>query len=551
MPSSQSSGDKEASSQVSNLPEDTAQHPVNRSEFQYNASLDGVKRGLGRQHIQMIALAGVIGTGLFLGLGEILALCGPLGALIVYAHVSSVVYATLTSVGELCAFAPISGTLIHYAARWVDPALGFAMGWVNAAFLNYYYFTSTAIATEVTAFSVFVSFWDANPDHTGIYVAVMIVLLIFINLFGLKIFGHSEIFFAFLKIFLIVGLIIAGLVVTCGGGPDHETIGFRYWRDPGPFVSFLEPGGRGRWVGMLVAIVPAAFSLSGAELIAITIAEAKNPRKNIVLSMRTVLFRLIFFYLFAVLIVGMLVPSNDPRLFQRTGTAGISPFVLAFNRAGIKVLPSIINAILLTCVFSAGNTFLYAASRILYGLSLQGQSPRIFSTCTKGGTPWVAVLTTGLFSLLAFLNVKNNSGVVFTWFISLATMGGLFGWLSINITYIRYHFGLKKQGIKPEGIYRSWMQPYSAIWAIFWIIFYILVSGVSTFWQFQASSFVAAYINIPIFLCLYTGYKIIFRTKIQPLADLDFVSNIPTLEETEDDPYPTKKTLAENIKEMI
>ncbi|EGO27031.1 general amino acid permease [Serpula lacrymans var. lacrymans S7.9] len=530
--------------------------------FEYQRDLDKVQRKLGRQHIQMLALAGTIGTGLFLGLGQILALCGPLGALLVYLHVASVVYATLTSVGELTAYAPVSGTLIHYAARWFDPALGFAaehapnfidvlfqLGWGSEQ--NYFYYAGIAVPVEVTALSVLVAFWDKDPNHTAIYIAVTIILLIIINLFGVRFFGNSEIVFATLKIMLIIGLIIGGLVVTLGGGPNHERHGFQYWRNPGPMVSYLEPGGRGRFVGMLVALVPAAFSMSGVELIAISAAETQNPRKNIVRAMRTVLFRILFFYITAVVIVGMLVPSNDPLLFQKASNAGQSPFVLAFTRAGIKALPSIINAVLLTSAFSAGNTLIFASSRILYGLAVQRQAPQIFTRCTSSGVPYVAVITAGTFSVLAFLNVAGNSGTVFNWFVDLATVGGLFGWGSINLTYLRYYYGLKLQGIVPEGIYRSSLQPFAAMWGLFWVIFYILVSGISVFWAFDASTFVASYINIPIFFCLYFGFKIYYKTKIRTLRDLDFVTDIPKLEDTEDDVLPTKQTLMTEIRQVV
>ncbi|EGO01248.1 hypothetical protein SERLA73DRAFT_72202 [Serpula lacrymans var. lacrymans S7.3] len=552
--------------------------------FEYQRDLDKVQRKLGRQHIQMLALAGTIGTGLFLGLGQILALCGPLGALLVYLHVASVVYATLTSVGELTAYAPVSGTLIHYAARWFDPALGFAMfcfsldGYeplymfittdllreVNRIIFMYVKFwfylphelisiqyAGIAVPVEVTALSVLVAFWDKDPNHTAIYIAVTIILLIIINLFGVRFFGNSEIVFATLKIMLIIGLIIGGLVVTLGGGPNHERHGFQYWRNPGPMVSYLEPGGRGRFVGMLVALVPAAFSMSGVELIAISAAETQNPRKNIVRAMRTVLFRILFFYITAVVIVGMLVPSNDPLLFQKASNAGQSPFVLAFTRAGIKALPSIINAVLLTSAFSAGNTLIFASSRILYGLAVQRQAPQIFTRCTSSGVPYVAVITAGTFSVLAFLNVAGNSGTVFNWFVDLATVGGLFGWGSINLTYLRYYYGLKLQGIVPEGIYRSSLQPFAAMWGLFWVIFYILVSGISVFWAFDASTFVASYINIPIFFCLYFGFKIYYKTKIRTLRDLDFVTDIPKLEDTEDDVLPTKQTLMTEIRQVV
>jgi amino acid transporter len=494
----------------------------------------------------MIALTGTIGTGLFLGLGEILALCGPLGSLIVYIHASTIVYATIISVGEMTAYLPISGSLLHYAARWLDPAVGFALGW------NYFYAAATAVPLEITALSAMVAFWDTNPDHTAIYIGVTIVALFFINLFGVRWFGNSEIVFATLKIMLVVGLIIGGLAVSLGGGPDHEVIGFSYWRDPGPLVSTLEPGALGRFLGLLVAIAPAAYSLGGVELIAVTSAEAQQPRTNIIKAMKTVIFRLIFFYICSVIVVGMLVPSNDPALFQSGTSAGQSPFVIAFTRAGIQVLPSIINAVLITSAFSAANTYIFTSSRVLYGLAVQNQAPKIFTTCTKDGMPWVAVIVAWLFSFLGFMTIASSSGTVFNWFLSLSVVCGLLGWLTINTTYLRYYYGLRLQGVVPRGIYRSPLQPYASMWAIFWIIFYILVSGISVFWEWNASQFIASYINLPVFFCLLVGYKFWYKTKIAPLASLDFVSNVPSLEDTGDEGLLLEKpTVLKKIREII
>ncbi|KAN0094551.1 Amino acid permease/ SLC12A domain containing protein, partial [Tylopilus felleus] len=488
-------------------------------------SRDHVQRTLGKQHIQMITLAGSIGTGLFLGLGEVLRLTGPLGSLLVYLLVSSVTYATILSIGEMTAFAPISGSILLYVARWLDTALAFAS-------------CAIAIPFEITAFSTMITFWDKNLDHTPIYISVIIVVLLLINLF-------AEIFFSSLKIMLAVGLIIGGLVISLGGGPDHK-----YWQDPGPMVSQLEPGAAGRFLGLLVAITPAAFSLSGIELIAITAAEAKQPRTNIIKAMKTVIFRLLFFFIASVIVVGMLVPSNDPALFQLGESAGQSPFVIAFVRAGVKVLPSIVNAVLITSAFSTANTFVFTGSRILYGLAVLKKAPKILATCTKDGLPWVAVLVSWSFSFLAFMSVAASSATVFKY--DLATMCGFIGWGILNLTYLRYYYGLRRQDIVTRGVYRSPLQPYAAIWAIFWICLFILMNDISGLWKWNTSSFIAAYINLPIFLALYLGYKLYYKTKMRPLSQLDFVSNIPTLEETGDEGILLEKlSFTKRVREMI
>ncbi|KAG9308293.1 general amino acid permease [Chiua virens] len=506
----------------------------------YNADLDG---NISKSDHK---LAGTIGTGLFFGVGQVLALCGPLGSLLVFIHVCTVAYATILSVGEMTAFAPISGSILLYVARWLDPSLGFALAW------NYFYYAGIAIPTELTAFASMVTFWDLDPLHIPIYLTAIIVALLVLNLFGVRWFGNSEIFFSSLKIMLAITLIVGGLVISLGGGSNHQMIGFQYWNNPGPMVSVLEPGAMGRFLSLLVAITPAAVAVSGIELISITAAEAKQPRTNIIKAMKTVIFRLIIFFIFTVIVVGMVVPSNDPALLSPGTSAAQSPFVIAFQRAGVKVLPSVVNAILITVVLSAANTFIFSSSRILYGIAVQNKAPKVFATCTTNGLPWVAVIVAWLFSFLSFMVMSASSGTVFNWFIDLSAMCGFIGWITLNVTYLRYYYGLKKQGIVPRGIYRSPLQPYAAMWAIFWVFFYILFNGISVFWEWSTSQFIATYINLPIFCCLFIGYKLWYRTKMLPLSQLDFETNIPTLAETGDEGLLLEKpSLAKRLREII
>ena len=162
-----------------------------------------------------IAIAGTIGTGLFLGSGHAIARAGPLGALLAYSFIGSIAYSTLVSVGEMTAFAPVSGTFPHFSARWVDPAFGFAVGW------NYFYTQAMSVPVEVSAAQIILTFWDANTDHFPIYLTIICLCVIAINLFGVRWFGESEFVFSCIKLMLITGLIIAGLVIDLGGGPDH------------------------------------------------------------------------------------------------------------------------------------------------------------------------------------------------------------------------------------------------------------------------------------------------------------------------------------------
>ncbi|KAF8621820.1 hypothetical protein AX15_007489 [Amanita polypyramis BW_CC] len=283
------------------------------------------------------------------------------------------------------------------------------------------------------------------------------------------------------------------------------------------------------------------------ELVAVAASETENPRRNITKAVRRVFYRIFIFYILGILMIGMLVAYDDKNLLQNSGTAAQSPFVIAFNTAGVKVLPHIINACIFTSAFSAGNSFLFCASRILYGLALRGQAPKVFVYCTKSGLPIIAVLTASCFGFLSFMSVSNGSATVFNWFVYLSTTGGFFGWLSINITYIRWRRGMIAQGFDlKRNAYNNSFQPYVAYWGVFWNLLFILINGFQVFFNFTASGFLISYINIAIFISLYLFWKIWKRTKFWKAGEMDLVTGIPSMEETEGPEIPPK-----NIWEKI
>ncbi|KAI6044173.1 amino acid permease/ SLC12A domain-containing protein [Pisolithus marmoratus] len=503
------------------------------SEHEFDiASIDLVQRRLKQRHVQMIAIAGTLGTGLFLGSGRALSGAGPVGALLAYALVGTVAYSTLCSLSEMACHAPISGTFPHFATRWVDPAFGFAV-----SSLNYYYVVSISIPVGITGAQLLISFWDDNTNHVAIYMVVISCLVILINVVGVRWFGEVEFGFALIKLSLITGLVLTGLVIDLGGAPNHQRLGFQYWKNPGVIAGAgLVPKhiGLDRFLGILSVIVQAGFSFGGMELVAVAAAETESPRRNTAKAARRVFYRIYIFYILGIFIAGLLVPYNDPDLLQTTGNAAQSPYVIATIRAGIKVLPSIINAGVLTSAFSASNTYLFCSSRILYGLSLRGQAPYIFARCMSSGVPIVAVGFTGVFAFLSLMNMSSGSETVFNWLVNLTAIGGFFTWVSINLTYLFFYRGLRAQGVDRKRLqYRNLLQPGLAIWGLMWCIFFILVNGFKVFWSFDASEFLAAYINIPIFFSLYMCWKITKRTKVWKPKEMDFVSGIPPPRDTE------------------
>ncbi|KAJ7785219.1 amino acid permease/ SLC12A domain-containing protein [Mycena maculata] len=505
---------------------------------------DGLQRNMKQRHIQMIALAGTLGTGLFLGSGKAIAHAGPAGALLAYIHVGTICYCMLMSLGEMMCYMPISGGYIHFAERFVDPAMGFALGWLQ------WYSGVVGLPTEIISATLIIGLWDSGPDGAGMpnshlagYLTLLLFLCAAVNFLGVRWFGESEFIFAVIKILLVIGCIIGGLVIDLGGGPGHDRIGFRYWKDPGAFAPYILPGNTGKFLGWFQTLLQAAYSYLGMEALAMTAAEVENPRRALAKAVRRVFYRILMFYVFGILIVGMLVPSTDPDLLQSTGTAASSPFVLAMTRVGIKGLPSVINAGVLTSAFSASNSGLYGSSRQLYGLALRGQAPRIFAKTTKGGLPIAALSFSAIWIVLSYMALSDGASTVLNWLSNLTSIIGFITWGIISLTYIRFYHGLKAQGIdRTQFVYWNRFQPYPAYWALAWSVVIVFFNGWSVFikGEWDVSDFIVAYINIPIFIILYGVWKVVRKSKIVTPSEMDFRSNVPPPEMVDvEEPEPT------------
>jgi amino acid transporter len=261
------------------------------------------------RHIQFIALGGTIGTGLFLGIGGPLARAGPLSVLLGYSFTGVAVYAMMQCLGEMATWMPLPGAIPQYCSRYVDPALGFAVGW------NYWYSCAITLCAEISAASIVIGYWN-DTINAAAWISLIIVLIIVLNIFAVAIYGEAEFIFASVKIITIVGLLLLALILDLGGGPSHDRLGFRYWKNPGAMNTYPEgvTGATGRFCGFFSTLVQAAFSYGGVEMVAIAAGEAENPLKNIPKAVRRVFWRILFFYVLGALAIGVLVPSNDPNL---------------------------------------------------------------------------------------------------------------------------------------------------------------------------------------------------------------------------------------------
>ncbi|KAL5584200.1 hypothetical protein FOVSG1_013589 [Fusarium oxysporum f. sp. vasinfectum] len=314
--------------------------PIDMSE------LKEMNKGLQSRHLQMMALAGAIGTGLFLGSGRAVAQAGPVGAFLGYTLIGFSAAGVVLAVAEMAALVPLSGGIVRYAEVFVDPALSFANGW------NLVYKGLIFIPTEIVAAAVLMSFWV--EVNNAVWITVFGLLMALTNCLFVRVFGELEFGFALLKIALIFIVNIMAIVIIAGGGPEGETLGFRYWK--------------------------------GIENISLAAAETQNARQVIPQAAKCVFWRILLFYSLTMFLVGLIVPSNDDRLLKSTGTAA-SPFVISATLAGIKVIPYVINAIVVTSAWSCGNYGMMSYVRYLFGLAKNGHAPKVFTRLNRFGIP--------------------------------------------------------------------------------------------------------------------------------------------------------------------
>ncbi|GAA5808397.1 hypothetical protein MFLAVUS_001788 [Mucor flavus] len=450
------------------------------------------------------------GTGLFLNSGQNIAIAGPAGALISYCVVGIMVYCLMTCLGEMATYMPVSGSFNHYATRFVDPAFGFALGW------NYWlsWVRAVTIAAEISAAATIINWWKpVLPDPAWSTIFVVIILLI--NLVGVKLFGELEYWFALLKILIVLVFIIIALCVTTGGLGD-QVIGFKYWNDPGAFAG----GG----LGTLNVLLSAGFSFMGTEIVGITAAEAKNPTKTVPRAIRNTFWRIIFFYIITIFLLGMCLPWDNPDLANEDGDPGTASFTLVFLLAGIDVGAHIINAVILISVLSAANSSLYTCSRTLLGLAKDGNAPRFMSKLNRYGAPYWAVICSSVIGFMCVFASIYSASVAFVWFLSITAVSGFISWWGIAVVHIRFRQAFKAQERSMDDLpYKAFAYPFSALTAIVLTTFIILGQGYNAFYpKFDGLKFVQNYIGlVPVFVW-YTSYKLIKKSKVVPLLDVDF-----------------------------
>ncbi|KAL6916191.1 hypothetical protein FSST1_007686 [Fusarium sambucinum] len=477
-------------------------------------------RELKGRHLQMIAFGGSIGTGLFVASGGSLYRGGPASLLLSYILIGGMQYCTMQSLGELCVAFPIAGSFSAFSTRFLDPSWGFAMGW------NYCLQWLFVLPLEIIAGAFTIGYWNEAISRS-VFVAIFLLIIVVINLFGVKTYGEAEFIFSLIKITAIVGFILLAIVINIAGEPEGQYIGGMYWRNPGAFKNGFK--------GFCSVLVTSAFSFTGTELIGLAAAETANPRKSLPTAIKQVFWRIMIFYLVALLLVGLLVPSDDKRLVggDNVADATASPFVIAIEKAGTSLLPGIMNAIILIAVISVGNSAVFGSSRTLAALAEQSHAPQIFAYVDRQGRPLMAILFASCIGVLAFLADVNSHDAIFNWLLSISALSTLFTWGSICLCYIRFRTAWSYNAHTIEQLPFKSHVGITGAWIA--LIGYILVLG-SQIWiaaspvyapdtddgpSGVAQNFFLKVLAIPIIMLFYIFHKVWYRTQIVRLEEMD------------------------------
>ncbi|KAK7186602.1 hypothetical protein DPSP01_001982 [Paraphaeosphaeria sporulosa] len=492
---------------------------------------DSTHRKLKPRHIQLIGIGGTIGTALYVQIGRGLMNGGPGSLFLAFSIWCTFILAVTLCMAEMVSYLPISSPFIRFAGRYVDEAFGFAAGW------NFFIFEAALVPFEIVACNLIIHFWsDIVP--TGAIIAIILFLYGLINLMAVKWYGETEFWAALGKVLLIIGLIIFTFISMLGGNPIKDRYGFRYWKNPGSFAELYREGNLGRFLGFLQCLIQASFTIAGPDYVSMAAGEAENPRKIMPRAYKAVFYRLTAFFVLGSLCVGINVPYNDPELKAafKDGKPGAaaSPYVVAMNRLRIEGLPHIVNAMVLGAAFSAGNSYVYCASRSLYGLALEGKAPKFMTKCTKNGVPFYCVAVVLVFACLAFLNLGNNSAVVLDWFVALVTASQLINFSVMCFTFLAFYKACHVQGLDRNTLpFKAPLMPFAAYYGLVGTFIMAFVGGYTVFIDdnWNVPDFLFAYMMIFIFPVLYIGWKLIHKTKYKKAHEVDLQEDLEEIEE--------------------
>ncbi|MCP2048836.1 UNVERIFIED_ORG: S-methylmethionine transporter [Paenarthrobacter nicotinovorans] len=389
----------------------------------------GLRRSMGPRHLIMIAMGGVIGSGLFLSSGYTISQAGPLGAVIAYLVGAFVVYLVMACLGELAIAYPVSGAFHIYASRSIGPATGFTTAWL------YWLCWAVAIGSEFTASGLLMQRWFPGVE-VWVWCLVFAAMLFGFNALSSKFFGESEFWFSIIKVGAIIALIVFGGAALFGFHPlsdnDHHPFLFENFNTS----AGLFPNG---FSGVLVTALAVFYAFSGSELIGVAAGETKDPARNIPKAMRSTVIRLLIFFVGAIAVIAATVPYDQVGLDE-------SPFVTVFSSVGIPFAADIMNFVIITALLSAGNSGLFSCARMLYSLADEGHAPKAFKRLTRRGIPLLALSVSMVGGLASLISSVAAPETVYLALVSVAGFAVVGVWMSITASHFFHRRAFVRNG---------------------------------------------------------------------------------------------------------
>ena len=363
-------------------------------------------------------------------------------------------------------------------------------------------------------------YWAPNTPG-WIWSAIFLAILFGLNALSARAYGEGEFWFALIKVAVVIFFLMLGVLMIFGilGGPSP---GFSNWtlsngEQSAPFVNGA--------AGVLGVFMIAGFSFQGTELVAVAAGEAEDPDRNVPKAIRTVFIRILLFYIGAIAVIGFLIPFTDPRLLDSAeDNIAVAPFTLVFDNAGVLAAAAIMNAVILTSILSAGNSGLYASTRMLYALAESGQAPKLFSKLNSRGVPIPALIATTAIGALCFISSLIGDGAAYTWLINASGLAGFITWMGIAWCHYKFRRAFLAQGHSVDELpFKAIFFPLGPIVALLMCAFIVAGQNLEVYTgNIDLGTLISAYVGLPLFLALWWGHKLVTKApKVDPMeADL-------------------------------
>lgn len=468
-----------------------------------------MERKLQARHISMIAIGGCIGTGLFMASGAVVSKAGSYGAVFTYALIGVIIYFLMASIGELATFYPVSGSFGSYATRFIDPGLGFGIGWL------YWILWILVASVDIITLSKILHYWEYFRQFSTFSICIVFLLLLYIlNLVSVKVFGEVEYWITIIKVITVVVFLIVGAAIIFGISGNSEA-------GISTFIKNGEKTSSAGLLGLFGVFSTAAFSFGGTEVVAVTAGESPNPKETMPKAVKQVFWRILIFYIATMFIISSIVSADDVRLLD-TNNVTASPFTIVFQNVGLSVAAVVMNIVILTSVLSAANSGMYVSSRQLFSLSSSNYGPKMFKQLNSNSTPSIALTFSAVFMMLCFVFEHYNPSGYYM-LLSMVGIIVMLIWIVSLVSQIRLRKAIIKQGKKAEDVL-----PYTAktgvVGSYIALTVFILIIILQLVADYLTGGFLQMSYNLVcpvICLLLYIGFKLVTKRKYVKLEEMD------------------------------